>query len=495
MKVATAAEMKLIDRLAQEDYLIPGAVLMERAALALRQVIRERFELIGQKIYIFCGKGNNGGDGLALARLLAETSAEVTVVLAFEPSQFSGLALQNLSSAAKFGLRIIGWQDLSPSELGAADLIVDAMLGTGATGAPRGAVASLIALINESKKPVIAVDIPSGVNTDTGSISDVVVKASITVTFGIPKPGLLVYPGAEACGELIIDPIGFPPALLGSNTLKINWLTAKSVRDLLPRRSPTAHKGSCGHVLVIGGAVGMTGAVALSSLGALRAGAGLVTAGIQAENFFPEKPAEVMTLSWDRILDLLDKAAAVVFGPGAFTGEPSRKLLKELLARSKRPLVIDADGLNLLAAQSIDLRRLDLPIILTPHPGEMSRLSGLPVAEIQENRIEVARRFAKELGVTLVLKGARSIIADSDGNIFINPTGNPGMATAGMGDALAGIIGGLLAQGMAPTEAAACGAYLHGLAGDLAVQRYGPAGIITTDLLSEYPVAVKKVLK
>lgn len=495
MKVATAAEMKLIDRLAQEDYLIPGAVLMERAALALRQVIRERFGLAGQKIYIFCGKGNNGGDGLALARLLTETSAEVTVVLAFERSQFSGLALQNLSSAAKFGLRIVDWQDISASELREADLIVDAMLGTGATGDPRGSLASIITLINESKKSVIAVDIPSGVNADTGHISDVVIKASVTVTFGIPKPGLLIYPGAEACGELIIDSIGFPPALLESDTLKINHLTVEMVRDFLPQRSPTAHKGSCGHVLVIGGAAGMTGAVALSSLGALRAGAGLVTAGIETENFFTEKPAEVMVVSWGRIIDLLDNAAVVVFGPGASTGEPSRELLKKLLARSKSPLVIDADGLNLLAAESIDLGKLDLPVILTPHPGEMSRLSGLPVTEIQENRIEVARRFAKELGVTLVLKGARSIIADNDGNIFINPTGNPGMATAGMGDALAGIIGGLLAQGMAPTEAAACGAYLHGLAGDLAVQRYGPTGIITTDLLSEYPAAFKKVLR
>ena len=495
MKVATAAEMRLIDRLAQEDFSIPGVILMERAALALRQAIEGRFNLTGQKIYIFCGKGNNGGDGLALARLLTETSAEVTVVLAYGQSQYSGLALQNLSSAAKFGLRIIDWQDLSASQLQAADLIVDAMLGTGATGAPRGSIASIITLINESKKPVIAVDIPSGVDADTGHISDLVIKANVTVTFGIPKPGLLVYPGAEACGELLIDSIGFPPALLESNTLKINWLTAKTVRDLMPQRSPTAHKGSCGHVLVIGGAVGMTGAIALSSLGALRAGAGLVTAGIQAENFFTEKPAEVMALSWDRIIDQLDKAAAVVFGPGASTGGSSRDLLKELLAKSKSPMVIDADGLNLLVTESIDLRKLELPIILTPHPGEMSRLSGLPIAKIQKNRIEVARRFAKELGVTLLLKGARSIIADKDGNIFINPTGNAGMATAGMGDALAGIIGGLLAQGMASTEAAACGAYLHGLAGDLAVQRHGPTGIITTDLLRKYPVAVKKVLR
>ena len=495
MKVATAAEMKQIDRLAQTDFFIPGAVLMERAALSLRRIIEERFNLSGQKAYIFCGKGNNGGDGLALARLLFESAVEVVVVLAYEPSQFSGLASQNLSSAAKFGLTIVNWREVNIKQLQQAGLIVDALLGTGAVGTPGEPLASIITMINDAKRPVVAVDIPSGVNADNGQVGEPAIKANITVTFGLPKPGLLVYPGAKACGELVIEPIGFPPGLLESDALKINCLTAPEVGRLLPKRAPTAHKGSCGHVLVIGGAMGMTGAVALCGAGALRAGAGLVTAGIHNSNAFPEKPAEVMTLSWDRILAVLDKAAAVVFGPGASTGDQSQDLFRELLAKCDKPLVIDADGLNLLAAESVNLREYSFPKILTPHPGEMSRISGLPVAEIEDNRIEIARRFAQERGVTLVLKGARSIIADKDGNIYINPTGNPGMATAGMGDALAGIIGGLLAQGMSPVKAAACGTYLHGLAGDLTKQKYGPTGIITTDLLKEYPAAVKKVLE
>lgn len=495
MKVACAAEMNQIDRLAQEDYQIPGAILMERAALAVRQVIQERFGLVKKKIYIYCGKGNNGGDGLALARLLLETAAEVTVALAFERSQFRGLAQENLSLAEKFGLRIVDWQTVSPAELQQVDLIVDALLGTGATGAPIGAVAVAIGMINDSGKPVISIDIPSGVNVDNGAISGVVVKANITVTFGLPKPGLLVYPGAEVCGELVIDSIGFPRMLLESAALKVNWLKGPEVGELTPKRPPTAHKGAAGHVLIIGGAMGMTGAVALCSLGALRSGAGLVTAGIENQNAFPEKPAEVMTQAWDCIMTFLEKAEAVVFGPGVSVGERSREMLLELLKNVKAPLVIDADGLNLLATEAINLREFTSPIILTPHPGEMSRLSGLATPEIQGNRIDVARRFAKEWGVTLVLKGARSIIADCDGNIFINPTGNSGMATAGMGDALAGIIGGLLAQGMLPTEAAAIGTYLHGFAGDLAAERYGSLGIITTDLLNEYPLAVKKVLK
>lgn len=495
MKVASAAEMKQIDCLAQEDFRISGAILMERAALAVRQVILERFGLAEKKIYIFCGKGNNGGDGLALARLLMETTAEVIVALAFERSQFHGLAQENLISAEKFGIRIVDWQTVSAAELKRADLIVDAMLGTGATGEPKGAVAAIISMINDSGKPVIAVDVPSGVNVDNGQICGVAIKAKVTVTFGLPKPGLLVYPGAEAGGELVIDPIGFPRTLLESNTLKMNLLSEAEVRELMPKRPPTAHKGATGHVLIIGGAMGMTGAAALCSLGALRAGAGLATVGIQDQNVFPEKPAEVMALAWDQISTVLEKADAVVFGPGASVGERVRDLLIQLLNSCKVPLVIDADGLNLLAEGSINLHEFNLPITLTPHPGEMSRLSGLPTPEIQENRIDVARRFAKEWGVTLVLKGARTIIADGADHIYINLTGNAGMATAGMGDALAGIIGGLLAQGMASPDAATVGVYLHGLAGDLAAGKHGPRGIITTDLLKEYPAAVKKVLR
>ncbi|NLY74424.1 MAG: NAD(P)H-hydrate dehydratase [Firmicutes bacterium] len=494
MKVASAAEMNQIDRSAQDEYHIPGMILMERAALAVRRVIGERFGRAAKKIYIFCGKGNNGGDGLALARLLAEREADVTVVTAFDRAQYRGLAEENLIRAEKYGLPIVPWEDLNPAELRHADLIVDALLGTGATGAPKGAVAEIISMINDSGKPVVAVDLPSGVNVDNGRISGVAVKAKITVTFGLPKPGLLIYPGAEACGELIVDPIGFPRRLLESGALKINCLSDAEVRELLPKRAPTTHKGAAGHVLVIGGAMGMTGAVALCSLGALRAGAGLVTAAVQNQNAFFEKPAEVMSLSWDKAAQLYEKASAIVFGPGVSVQEQSRALLTEVLASSKVPIVIDADGLNLLAADAIDLRKIDLPLILTPHPGEMSRLTKLPVAEVQENRIDIARRFAKETGVTLVLKGARTIIADRDENIYINRTGNPGMATAGMGDALAGIICGLLVQGMNPLEAAVSGAYLHGLAGDLAVEKRGPVGITTTDLLQEYPAAVKKVL-
>lgn len=494
MKVASAAEMNRIDRSAQEEYQVPGILLMERAALAVCRVIEERFGLVSKKVYIFCGKGNNGGDGLALARLLAEKSAEVTVALADQPSQFHGLALDNLIMAQKFGLRILDWENISLAELQSADLIVDALLGTGAKGAPSGAPAAIISRINDAGRPVISIDIPSGVNVDNGQISGVVIKASVTVTFGLPKPGLLVFPGAEMCGELVIAPIGFPRKLLESSSLKINWPSEQEIRQLLPKRPPTAHKGLTGHVLVVGGARGMTGAVALCSLGALRAGAGLVTAGIPEPNHFPEKPAEVMSLAWDQALTYLERVDAVVFGPGASLQDNSRDLLRGLLKNCSVPLVIDADGLNLLASETLDWTDLRAPLVLTPHPGEMSRLSGLSIAEIQENRIDVARNFAKKFGVTLVLKGARSIIADRNENIFINPTGNPGMATAGMGDALAGIIGGLLAQGMEPTEAVLAGTYLHGLAGDLAVKKYGPAGIIASDLLNEYPIAFKKVV-
>lgn len=494
MKVASTAEMNLIDRLTQEDYNIPGAVLMERAALAIRQVIEDHFELAQKKVYIFCGKGNNGGDGLALARLLAETPAQVLIVLAADRTKYRGLALENIISAEKFGLLIVDWETIDSEKLQQADLIIDALLGTGSQGAPNDALASIITRINDSGKPVISVDIPSGIDVNDGRISGVAVKATITVTFGLPKPGQLIHPGAEMVGKLLIRPIGFPRKLLDSPLLKTNWINAPEISELLPQRPPTAHKGLAGHVLVIGGAIGMTGAVALCSLGALRSGAGLVTAGIQEQFVFPEKPAEVMTLSWDNISSFLDKANVVVFGPGLSIQEQSRNLLLELLHKCKVPLVIDADGLNLLAETSLLLPEFKIPVVLTPHPGEMSRLSGLTVAEIQENRIGVARRFAIERNVTLILKGARSIIADNEGNVFINPTGNKGMATAGMGDTLAGIVGGLLAQGTEQVKAAVIGTYLHGLAGDLAAKKLGPVGIVATDLLNEYPRALKKVL-
>jgi len=493
MKVAFAEEMKRIDRLTQEKFGVCGLILMERAALAVLDVVKTRFgNFCGRKVYLCCGKGNNGGDGLALARLLREQAAEAIVVLAFDPKLFQGLAAQNYESAVRFGVRIVRWPEVNLAE---GDLIVDALLGTGAIGIPSGPVAEIIEAINLSGKPVVAIDVPSGVTVDTGQVNGAAVRAETTVTFGLLKPGLLCYPGAEYAGEVILKQVGFARQLLEDPQLSLNVLSTPEIKALLPKRPITAHKGTNGHLLVVGGSPGMTGAVVLASLAALRSGGGLVTAGIRPGLPFPEKPWEVLVKLWPELQSELESAnfRSIVFGPGLSMLEDGQAFLFQLLEEAKVPMVIDADGLNLLAGKANLDRQFKQSLVFTPHPREMSRLTGLSVAAIQADRIGVARHFAAEWRVTIVLKGAHTVIAAPDGQTFINPTGNPGMATAGTGDVLAGMIGGLLAQGLETTKAAVVGTYLHGLAGDQVALERGTAGLIASDLISVIPIVIKKV--
>lgn len=498
MKVALAHEMQEIDRLTQEQFGLSGDLLMERAALAICSLMQTNLGVLaGKRILVFCGKGNNGGDGLALARLLQAAGAAVWVILLTRQDQLQGLAKINLERALRYEVPLCFWPEIAAARPEAADLMVDAILGTGASGVPKGAAAEAIAWMNAQQKPVWAVDLPSGVAVDSGRIEGVAVRARHTVSFGLAKPGLLSYPGAEYVGELHVAEIGFPAALLNSPNLQIECLDGGGVKQLLPSRPATAHKGVTGHVLVVGGNAGTTGAAALSALGALRSGCGLVTVGLRPGLSFVEKPAELMTVGWPDLAGLAARCRAVVFGPGLGTAEDGRILLDELGKVVAIPLIIDADGLNLIARARASGDALwenwNAPLIFTPHPGEMARLTGLSTAEIQQDRLQIARHYAREWRATVVLKGARTVIAAPDGRTFLNGTGNPGMASAGMGDVLAGVIGGLAAQGMEATAAAAAGAYLHGLAGDLAAQRLGPAGIIAGDLLTEIPRAINKI--
>lgn len=501
MKVASAEQMRRIDQAAQADYNIPGVILMERAAwTVLEEIIRFIGSPAGKRIYIFCGKGNNGGDGLALARMLPDLGAEAIVVLMAEPEQYLGLAGENLARTEPFGVKRHLWGQFDLMELNQADLIVDALLGTGAAGAPKGIVAAAIEAINHSQKQVFAMDLPSGINVDTGQVDGVAIKATRTVTFGLPKPGLLIFPGADLAGELVVKSIGFPPSLLKDESITVNCLTASEAGAMLPRRGQTAHKGTTGHVLAVGGSQGMTGALALTCLGALRSGCGLVTAGVRPGLNFLEKPWEVMAGVWPELIPKLAGYSSIIFGPGLTTNQDGEGFFEDLISKTEVPLVIDADGLNIIARnqsilQSFSRLGIGKRIILTPHPGEMSRLTGVPVPMIQADRLNIARRFANQWSVTVVLKGARTIVAAPDGQTYINPTGNPGMATAGMGDLLAGIIAGFMAQGLTVMEAGIIGVYVHGLAGDLAAGKSGPAGIIAGDLLPEIPVAIEKLRK
>lgn len=488
MKAASASEMREIDRKAQEEYGLSGDLLMERAALAALQAIEAGLgSLLAKKIRVFCGKGNNGGDGLALARLLAERQAEVSVVLAFEPEHYSGLAAQNLLRTQKFGVPVVQWEKGFPAQTEPADLLVDALLGTGSKGVPRGTLVEIIQMVNDCGAPVYALDLPSGIDADTGRVPGIAVRAAKTITFGLPQPGLLVYPGAEYTGELLVAAIGFPQALLQTERLKTNYLTADEVRQWMPQRPPTAHKGSSGHILVAGGSPGMTGAVALTVLGALRAGCGLVTAGLRDLGDWPEKPMEAMAVSWSEAILRLADYRCVVIGPGMTTAGDGEQLLLQLLQDSSRPLVIDADGLNILAQNREWIKQLSPMAVLTPHPGEMARLTGLSTGEVQADRLGVARRYAREWNAIVVLKGARTVIALPDKTCYINLTGNAAMATAGMGDVLAGVIGSLIGQGSAPSDAAVLGVYMHGRAGDLAALAHGPAGVLAGDVVACLP--------
>lgn len=490
MRVVTAVEMREIDRRAIEEYKIPGIILMEHAAQAVTGVIRERFAPV--RTAVFCGRGNNGGDGWAIARLLFLAGWEVTVFHPDPETELPPDAAANREICRKLGVGDYSWPVVlrETGTLREYGLIVDALLGTGFKGTVTGDYARLITEINRSGKPVVAVDIPSGVEADTGRISGPAVQARVTVTFGFPKVGLLVYPGRQAAGEVVTCDIGLPPVFQGE-PCSFYTMTPQEAAALLPPRNPESHKGNYGHLLVVGGSPGLTGAPVLAGLGALRCGTGLITLALRDGLSLPEKPPELMTTGWSNLR--WEDYGAVVMGPGLSRAADGKELLRELLAAKGIKKVLDADALNLLAGEDRWWEKARGVIILTPHPGEMARLCHLKPEQVQADRINLAREKAKEWGVTLVLKGAATLVAQDGSPVYINTTGNSGLATGGTGDVLAGVIGGLLAQGLPPEKAAALGVYLHGAAGDLAAEEYGSAGMIAGDLPPKLALVIKKV--
>lgn len=485
MRVVTAAEMRAIDRSAMEKYHLPGIILMEHAALAVANLLKEDYPQ--EPVGIICGQGNNGGDGWALARLLYQSGRRVTVFHSGVDQDLPPDARVNMEVTRSLGISTLRWGELlaDPKRLQEYRLVVDALLGTGFHGVADGAYARMISLVNDSGLPVISIDIPSGVEADTGKVAGPAIRATATVTFGLPKVGLLVYPGRELAGAVKVDPIGIPSSLLTEGAACYYTLTSAEVESLLPRRGPLTHKGDQGRLLVVGGSPGMTGAPVLAGLAALRSGAGLVTLGVRDHLTLPEKPPELMTKGWTS-LNWTDYDA-VVIGPGLSQEPDGREILATALSQSDIPVVVDADALNLLATEESWWRWVKGPLILTPHPGEMARICGLNVKEVQRSRLDLAREKAGLWGAVVVLKGAATLVAEEDEPIYINHTGNPGMATGGTGDLLAGMIGGLLVQGLAAPTAATLGVYLHGEAGDQAAKEKGYAGMIASDLLSRLP--------
>lgn len=510
MKAATAAEMRTIDQMAINTYGIPGVVLMENAGVETARQISTILNSVENKIIcIFAGKGNNGGDGFVVARHLFNQGAKVKVFLFGAISAISGDAKINLDTIIRMGINVIevlndrDWEKVTIAAQ-FSDCLVDALLGTGFKGEISGDMAKAVEIINQTGKLTVAIDLPTGVDADTGQICTCAVKADHTITFALPKPGLLIYPGAECAGKLTIADIGIPIKLLVDASVKQNIITAGSIKSFLGIRHPDAHKGTTGKVAVIAGSQGLTGAATLTSMAALRAGAGLVTLGIaeSLNDIMESKLTEVMTKPLPEavgrsisrkalpyIEEMAAKSNVLAIGPGLGTQEETMVVVREIIKNVECPLVLDADALNALAGHTDILNQAKALPVVTPHPGEMARLTGFTVKDVNADRITTARLAAGLWGAIVVLKGARTIVAYPDGEVYINTTGNPGMATGGTGDVLTGVVAGLIAQGLTTHAAAVAGVHLHGLAGDIAGAS-GTIGLIAGDILDALPAAI-----
>ncbi|MBI4823000.1 MAG: NAD(P)H-hydrate dehydratase [Nitrospirae bacterium] len=502
MKVVTSVEMKEIDRKTIEDFGIPSETLMQRAGLSVSKRINEAFK--PRKVLVLSGPGNNGGDGIVAGRELYKSGWNVLVIILSEKDKLGKDCLNEYKIAKKFGVPMEFRTKINAKDTHSS-VIIDAIFGTGLRKPVTGEIANVIGFLNTSGSPIVSVDIPSGVSSDTGQVMGVGVKADITVTFGLPKRGHFLYPGRDLTGVLFIEDIGFPKELINSSSLKCHKIDKEDI--LIPERPFYSHKGTYGHVLIIAGSKGKTGAALMAGKACLRAGAGLVTLGVPESlmSIIQARVTEEMTLSLPetnsmlslralpKILRFLDeKADVLAIGPGIGVTKETEKLMKELLIRCIKPMVIDADGINVLKKEL--LKNTRAPLILTPHPGEMARLVGVNVSDIEKDRIGIALSFVKDFpNVVLVLKGVPTITASKNKGAFINTTGNPGMAKAGVGDVLTGMLAGLLAQGLCPIHAGITATYLHGIAGDISAEKKGYHSLIASDIIEAIPDAFCKV--
>ena len=511
MRILTAEQMREADRRTIEEIGLPSAVLMENAG---RQVVAAMFgafdDLRESRVAVLAGRGNNGGDGFVIARVLRQHGVEVTVFVLAPVAQVKGDARLNLEILGRLGLSVVevagGEQwELHSSEVAGCDVVVDALFGTG-LGAPlAGFFETVVEDVNTMGLPVVAVDLPSGMSSDTHELIGPCIDATLTVTLGAPKLPLVLPPARLHVGDLVVADIGIPQEVIEAlDGPRVELATREAMRPLVPERRADAHKGSFGRVLVVAGSRGKSGAAHLAAAGALRSGAGLVTVATPASSqpVVASLGAEYMTEALPETADgtvgaaALEKVLAlsadvIAVGPGLGTGDEVRAFVAGLLERAQVPLVLDADALNAFAEDPGRLSaRDDQQVIVTPHPGEMARLLGIPIAEVQAHRLESARNLATARGLTVVLKGHRTIVATRDGKAFINPTGNAGMATGGTGDVLTGMAAAWLAQRRDPETAALLAVYLHGAAGDLAADDEGQVAMTAGDLISHLGDAI-----
>ncbi len=515
MLLVTAEAMRALDERTIAGGHATGPELMRRAGEGVVEAIERRYgSLLGLRALVLCGTGNNGGDGMIAARRLRERGAMPRLVVAGDPKRMSGDAAAARDEAEAAGLAITAAGDDAALRAVARshdhwDFALDALLGTGARGAPEGVIAEAVQLLRELDETgtrVIAVDLPTGVDADTGAIARRAVRADLTVTFGSPKRGHVLYPGRAFAGTLEVVDIGLAAPEPGDPAASVTLATSAEMAHWLPRRDPRAHKGSAGRVLVVGGSAGLAGAVCLTARAASRAGAGYVHVAIPESLLVvvavklteqvlvpcPETPARSLAVTaWDTLAPLFERVDVVAIGPGLSRDDASAALARRIASECPKPVVVDADALSALVNDPALVSATAGARVLTPHLGEMSRLTGIDVARLEATRIDVARPYAAQWQATILLKGAPTVIVAPDGRTLVNPTGNPGMATQGMGDVLTGVVAALMAQGIGAFEATGLAAWVHGVAGDRVAGRLGARGMTAGDVVEALPESLR----
>jgi NAD(P)H-hydrate epimerase len=513
MHILTSAAMREADRRTIQEIGIPALVLMESAGRAVARCMMDRIEELSfGSVVIVCGKGGNGGDGLVLLRTLAGLGYDARAVVLAPYEGLSTEALDNLQAALKLGLpvesapTIEAWGDVL-SQVAAADVVVDALFGTGLGEAPRGIYQRVIEDLNSLETLRVALDVPSGLSSDSGIVPGVAFDADLTIALAAPKVCHFIPPASELCGEVEVVEIGIPPRLLSGPEPTLETVEPAALAAAIPGRRHLSHKGTYGHLLIVAGSAGKTGAAVMAAEAALRTGAGLVTVA-SAKSAIPMMAPRLPEAMWEplpetesgglsrkahsRILELLGERSALALGPGLGTDDETVALVREIVEASGIPTVVDADGLNALARKPRAIPE-GRALALTPHPGEAGRLLGSSAKAVGSDRLGAVRRLALETRSHVLLKGYRTLVSDPRGNVAVNLTGNAGMATAGTGDVLTGVLGALFAQGVDIDEALPLGAHLHGLAGDMAAAAIGQTSLVATDLIEKLPEALRSL--
>lgn len=502
MKIVTSSEMRKIDERAVRDFFISRSKLMENAGTAVYRTMERLYpDLLKKKIFIVAGHGNNAGDGFVAGRLLKQKGCTIAVCLIDKEAELKEEARINYERLKELGDVFFRYEPaIFRRAVKTCDIIIDALFGTGIHSTLRSSYIEVIRTINHSSKEVISIDIPSGIDGDSGKKLGAAVYATHTVTFGLPKIGLFLFPGQNYVGKLHVENIGFPEELLNSADSSISLPEVKDFKGKLPRRPTSMHKGEAGHLLMIAGSRGKIGAAAISAKAAFRSGAGLLTLLTDRkyvklifsqvkEAFVDEVPKK--EIDFKKVLEDKD---AIAIGPGIGFSKTSENLVKWVIHSSEAPVILDADALTIVSKHPEWLKKAKSSLILTPHPGEMARLMKKTSREVQENRLDIASSFAKKYGVFIALKGANTIVASPKGEVSINSTGNPAMATAGMGDVLTGMIAAFIGQGMEPYDALCSAVFLHGqLADEWVETHHASRGLVASDIIEMIPSGVERL--